>query len=79
VDSLNLSNKSPENIEFMIEEIKNKLRVVNAAAIKPSHFNDEQYEDLKDIYDMVMRKNTFSISEMEAIVTELGSLRKSGE
>ncbi|WCK55319.1 DUF1128 domain-containing protein [Aneurinibacillus sp. Ricciae_BoGa-3] len=76
---MDLSNKSPENIEFMIEEIKNKLRVVNAAAIKPSHFNDEQYEDLKDIYDMVMKKNTFSISEMEAIVTELGSLRKSEE
>ncbi|WP_027415647.1 DUF1128 domain-containing protein [Aneurinibacillus terranovensis] len=74
---MDLTKKSKENVEYMIEEIKNKLKVVNVAAIKPSHFDEEQYEDLKDIYDMVMKKASFSISEMEAIVTELGSLRKS--
>ena len=73
---MNLSEKSSENVEFMIEKIKEKLKVLNFGAIKPSHFDGEMYEELKDIYDLVMKKDSFSISEMQAIVEELGSLRK---
>jgi len=73
---VNLSQKSVENVEFMIEKIKEKLRVMNFGAIKPSHFDEEMYEELKDIYELVMKKENFSISEMQAIVEELGSLRK---
>ncbi|MCS0790851.1 DUF1128 domain-containing protein [Cytobacillus firmus] len=72
----NLSEKSVENVEFMIEAIKEKLKVLNLGAIKPSHFDEEMYEELKDIYDLVMKKNSFSPNEMQALVEELGSLRK---
>ncbi|MCM3115864.1 DUF1128 domain-containing protein [Neobacillus sp. MER 74] len=73
---MNLSEKSIENVEFMIEQIKEKLKVLNLGAIKPSHFDEEMYEELKEIYDMVQRKNSFSPNEMQALVEELGSLRK---
>ncbi|CAM3380700.1 DUF1128 domain-containing protein [Marinicrinis lubricantis] len=73
---MDLNQKSTEHAHYMIEEIKKKLKVVSLAAIKPSHFDEEQYDDLKDIYDMVSSKSNFSISEMEAIVSELGRLRK---
>lgn len=73
---MNLSEKSPANVEFMIEKMKEKLKVMNFGAIKPNHFDEEMYEELKEIYDMVMKKDSFSISEMQAIVEELGSLRK---
>lgn len=63
-------------MEYMIEKMKEKLKVLNFGAIKPSHFDEEMYEELKEIYDLVMRKDSFSISEMQAIVEELGSLRK---
>lgn len=76
VNRLNLSQKSTENVEYMIEKIKEKLRVLNLGAIKPSHFDEEMYEDLKEIYELVMKKNSFSPNEMQAIVEELGSLRK---
>ncbi len=76
MNCVNLSQKSVENVEFMIEKIKEKLRVMNFGAIKPSHFDEEMYEELKDIYELVMKKENFSISEMQAIVEELGSLRK---
>ena len=72
----NLSEKSVENVEFMIEAIKEKLKVLNLGAIKPSHFDEEMYEELKDIYDLVMKKDSFSPNEMQALVEELGSLRK---
>lgn len=73
---MNLSQKTTENVEFMIEAIKEKLKVLNFGAIKPSHFDEEMYEELRDIYELVMKKNSFSPNEMQAIVEELGSLRK---
>lgn len=76
MNRVDLSQKSVENVEFMIEKIKEKLKVLNFGAIKPSHFDEEMYEELKDIYDLVMKKPTFSPNEMEAIVEELGSLKK---
>ncbi|WP_026584658.1 DUF1128 domain-containing protein [Bacillus sp. J33] len=72
----NLTEKSIENVEFMIEGIKEKLKVLNLGAIKPSHFDEEMYEELKDIYDLVMKKDSFSPNEMQALVEELGNLRK---
>jgi uncharacterized protein YfkK (UPF0435 family) len=73
---LNLTEKSVENVEYMIEKIKEKLKVLNLGAIKPSHFDENMYIELKDIYDLVMKKSSFSPNEMQAIVEELGNLRK---
>lgn len=73
---VNLSQKSTENVEYMIEAIKEKLKVLNLGAIKPTHFDEEMYEELKEIYEMIMRKNSFSPNEMQALVEELGNLRK---
>lgn len=73
---MNLEQQSQENVEFMIEAIKTKLRMASGAAMQASHFNVEQYEDIKDLYDVVESKDKFSISEVEALVSELGKLRK---
>ncbi|WP_342429870.1 DUF1128 domain-containing protein [Neobacillus sp. FSL H8-0543] len=73
---MNLSQKSTENVEFMIEQIKEKLKVLNLGAIKPSHFDEEMYEELLEIYEMVRKKPSFSPNEMQALVEELGNLRK---
>ncbi|WP_071461090.1 DUF1128 domain-containing protein [Bacillus massilinigeriensis] len=73
---MDLSKKTPENVEYMIEKIKEKLNVLNMGAIKSSHFDEEMYEELKDIYELIMKKDNFSINEMQAIVEELGSLKK---
>ncbi|PZE20793.1 DUF1128 domain-containing protein [Paenibacillus xerothermodurans] len=73
---MNLAENTLANADFMIEEIKKKLRMATGSALKATKLNDEQYEDLKDIYEMVAGKTQFSISEIEAITTELGRLRK---
>ena len=72
---MNLSVKSTENAEYMIEEIKDRLRIVNAGAIKASHFDAEMHEELHDLYTMVIKREKFSTSEMQAIAEELGNLR----
>jgi uncharacterized protein YfkK (UPF0435 family) len=76
VTPMNLSEKTTENVEYMIEQIKEKLKVLNLGAIKPSHFDEEMYEELKEIYEMVIKKPSFSPNEMQALVEELGNLRK---
>jgi uncharacterized protein YfkK (UPF0435 family) len=73
---MDLSKATPENVDYMVEQIKTRLRMATGAAIKSTQFNENMYEDLKDLYDMVMSKERFSISEIEAIVSELGNLRK---
>ncbi len=71
----NLMDPTAENVEFMIEAIKTKLRMASGAAMQASNFDLDKYEDMKDIYDIVASKDKFSISEVEALVSELGRLR----
>jgi len=66
-----------EQIALMIEGIKDKLRVVSGDAIRPEHFDEERIEELQELYEHVQSKDTFSVSEIDAIVSELGKLRKS--
>lgn len=73
---MDLNNWSEENVEFMFEEITKKLRMATGGSIKASNVKEEVYEDLKDLYDMVASKDRFSISEIDAITTELGKIRK---
>lgn len=73
---MNLSKPSQENVVYMIDQMKEKLRMANGDAMKAEHFTEENYEDLLYLYEMVMKRNSFSPNEMQAIVTELGSFRK---
>ncbi len=72
---MDLTQNTAESVEFMVEAIKDKLKVMNFGAIKSTHFDIDMYEDLHDIYQMVMKKTNFSVREMEAIAEELGRLR----
>lgn len=73
---VNLSTPSKENVEYMVEKIKEKLRMANVEALRSDDFTEDYYDDLYDLYELVMKREKFSPSEMQAIVTELGSLRK---
>ncbi|MCM3217364.1 MULTISPECIES: DUF1128 domain-containing protein [Niallia] len=73
---MNLEIKSTENVEYMIEQIKEKLKVLNFGAIKPTHFDEEMYVELKEIYEHIMKRDSFSPNEMQALAEELGNLRK---
>ncbi|MFE0556396.1 DUF1128 domain-containing protein [Paenibacillus sp. FSL W8-0187] len=72
---MDLSEKSQANVEYMIEQIKTKLRMATGAAMQASAFSVNQYDDIYDLYDMVINKQNLSISEVEAVVSELGQLR----
>ncbi|MEV5030546.1 DUF1128 domain-containing protein [Paenibacillus sp. LPE1-1-1.1] len=71
----NLDLQTQENVEYMIEVIKTKLKMASAAAMQASNFDLGKYEDIRDLYEVVASKEKFSISEVEALVSELGKLR----
>jgi uncharacterized protein YfkK (UPF0435 family) len=74
--TMDLTQPNAANMEYMIEAIKTKLRMASGAAMQASAFPLDKYEDLHDLYEMVMSKEHLSISEVEAVASELGNLRK---
>ncbi|MBO8171344.1 MAG: DUF1128 domain-containing protein [Bacillaceae bacterium] len=74
---MDLSKPSRENLAYILNWISQKLKVVNTTILDPEDFTADHYEDLLDIYEMMKKKDKFSISEQEAIVSELGKMRKS--
>lgn len=73
---MNLEQPSRENIEYMINTIASKLAVINGALLDPEDYSVEDYEDLHFLFTMLEKRQNMSISEMEGIVAELGTLRK---
>ncbi|MGD8192444.1 DUF1128 domain-containing protein [Brevibacillus ginsengisoli] len=72
----NLQEATQENLEIIIEGIKQKLNMANTAVMRPEDFDLANYDDLLYMYNMVQKKPSFSINEMTAIVEELGGFRK---
>lgn len=72
---MDLTLKSDENIDFMIEGIKTKLQLVNRDVLKASSFSTQCYDELHDIYKLVDKMPSLSIRDMEAILEELRTLR----
>lgn len=73
---MDLTNSSRENIHFILDQIKEKLRMVNVDAMKAESFDTNRYDDLYFLYKTVMKRDHISSNEVEAFIAELGSLRK---
>lgn len=41
---------------YMVQAITAKLKMVNTAALQSSQFSIDHYDDLFDLYEMVMKK-----------------------
>lgn len=55
------SERTQANVEMMIEAIKDKLKMATAAAMQSSAFSVDQFDDIKDIYDIIMSKPTSAL------------------
>lgn len=68
-------DSTEKSIDEMITDIKKKLQLVNQDMIRAENYSTGQYDELRDIHELVMSKASISVSEMEAILTELGNIR----
>ncbi|MFC7372141.1 DUF1128 domain-containing protein [Fictibacillus iocasae] len=72
---MDLNSKNEENLDFMIETMKKKLQLVNSGLIQGSDYSLDKYDDIKELYDMIMKMNSFSVRDLEGIVSELGAMK----
>ncbi|MBC1333237.1 DUF1128 domain-containing protein [Listeria booriae] len=73
---MNLENPSQENVTYMLNEITDKLKMVNASVFENLTLESIHYESLVDIYTVIHRKKTISLREMQLFAEELRTIRK---
>lgn len=73
---MNLENPSNENLEIMLNELADRLKVANRELLNHEDYDLEKYDEIKFMYDMVVQKGYLSASETQAFIDELRSVRK---
>jgi uncharacterized protein YfkK (UPF0435 family) len=73
---MDLAQPTVAHADHMLEKIKSRLRMASGQAMTASTIDLAKYDDLYALYTWVMSKPDYSIMEVEAIVAELGTLRK---
>jgi uncharacterized protein YfkK (UPF0435 family) len=68
----NLANSN----EQMIDEIRGRLNLVNQSVIDPEKFKTADEQEIREIYDYVTSKASFTPSEASAIAEALGQIRQ---
>lgn len=64
------------NNEQMIDEIRGQLNLVNQSVIDPEKFKTANEQEIREIYDYVTSKASFTPSEASAIAEALGQIRQ---
>ena len=62
--------------EQILNEIIQKLNVVNKGVFKSEDYSDEKISDLNDIKELLDSRQQISTSEQSAIIEELSKMRK---
>ncbi|HLR75609.1 MAG TPA: DUF1128 domain-containing protein [Virgibacillus sp.] len=73
---MNLNQPTEENLKYILEQLSKKLDVANQIVLDPKGYDLAKYEDLKFMYDVLMKKDKLSASETHAFIDELRSVRK---
>jgi len=73
---LSLEEPTRENLEFIINDMADRLQVVNRTIMDPDDYDLEKYDEIKELHDIVQMKGQLSVSEIQTFVQELGRFRK---
>ncbi|WP_277673397.1 DUF1128 domain-containing protein [Piscibacillus halophilus] len=73
---MNLNEANEDNLKYIIDDLSKKLQVLNPTIMDPDNFSLKDYNEIKQLYDMVKSKDQISVPEIHAIIDELKKLRK---
>ena len=73
---MNLDQPSNENMKILLDELAERLHVVNRSLMDAEDYDLDKYGDLKFMYDIVVKKGQLSASETQAFIEELAAVRK---
>jgi len=74
---MNLDKPSPENLKYILEQLGEKLGVANRILLDEKDYDLNRYNDLKFLYDHVVKSGSLSPQETHAFIDELRTVRKS--
>ncbi|MFB4158670.1 DUF1128 domain-containing protein [Geomicrobium sp. JSM 1781026] len=72
---MELQEATKENMTYMFEKLQERLNVVNRAILDPDGYSLSRYDDIRDVYDYVIHHPNLSVKEIDALVSELGSIK----
>ncbi|WP_100010989.1 DUF1128 family protein [Lentibacillus sediminis] len=73
---MNLEYPSEENLAFILNELADRLNVVNRSLLDPEDYDIDKYDDIKLMYDLILQKGSLSAAETQAFIEELREVRK---
>lgn len=73
---MNLDNATIENIQYILDQLGEKLAVANRVMLDSKDYDLNKYDDLLFLYKYVVNKSSLSPAESQAFIDELRSVRK---
>ncbi|HLR60750.1 MAG TPA: DUF1128 domain-containing protein [Pseudogracilibacillus sp.] len=73
---MDLNEPTQENLKYILNELAKKLDIANRVLVNDEDYDINRYDDLKYMYDVVVRKEQLSVNEKHAFIDELRSVRK---
>ncbi|WP_026906089.1 DUF1128 domain-containing protein [Paucisalibacillus globulus] len=73
---MSLENPTKENLALLLNDLADRLSVVNRSIMDAEDYDLTKYEEIKFLYDMIVQKGKLSVSETQAFIEELSKVRK---
>lgn len=73
---MNLEVANQENLQYILDQLGVKLAVANKIMLDSKDYDLDKYDDLKYLYEYVMKQVQLSPSESQAFIDELRTVRK---
>lgn len=73
---MNLNQATKENLEFILDELKARLGVVNHSLFDVEDYDLNKYDDIKFLYEHIVKMGNLSPKETDAFIHELKDVRK---
>ena len=73
---MSLENQTKENLALILNDLADRLSVVNRSIMDVEDYDLSKYEEIKFLYEMIVQKGNLSVSETQAFIEELSKVRK---
>lgn len=73
---MNLDQPTQENLKYILEQLGDKLGVANRILLDEKDYDLNKYDDLKFLFDHVIKSGKLSPAETAAFIDELRTVRK---
>lgn len=73
---MDLNEPTQENLKYILNELADRLDIANRVLVNDKDYDLNRYDELKFMYDVVVKKEQLSVNEKHAFIDELRSVRK---